>query len=235
MNLQEVMKELEGYGNPKTKHIFLKHGAREPFYNVKVADLKKIVKKVKKNHELSMQLFNTGNSDAMYLAGLIADEKVISQKELDHWADKAYWSMLSECAVAWVAAESPHAWELGMKWKENEKENIACSGWATLSSHITIAPNENLPIKEIETLLNWVGDNLQKSTNRRRYVMNGFVIAVGCYIPELTEKAKKIATKIGKVSVNMGETACKVPDAAPYIQKVEEKGRLGKKRKQARC
>lgn len=30
---------------------------------------KEILKKTKKNHELSLELFATGNSDAMYLAG----------------------------------------------------------------------------------------------------------------------------------------------------------------------
>ena len=65
--------------------------------------------------------------------------------------------------------------------------------------------------------------------------MNAYVIAVGSYIPELTKKAKTIAEKIGKVSVDMGGTACKVPLATEYIQKVEYRGAIGKKRKAARC
>ena len=65
--------------------------------------------------------------------------------------------------------------------------------------------------------------------------MNGFVIAVGTYIKELTEKSKEVANKIGKVKVDVGGTACKVPLAIDYINKVIDKGRLGKKRKSARC
>ncbi len=65
--------------------------------------------------------------------------------------------------------------------------------------------------------------------------MNGFVIAVGTYIASLTNKATAIAEKIGKVEVDMGGTACKVPDAPDYIQKVKDKDRIGKKRKMARC
>jgi hypothetical protein len=65
--------------------------------------------------------------------------------------------------------------------------------------------------------------------------MNGFVIGVGSYIPALTKKATKVAQKIGKVSVEMGGTACKVPLAVDYIQKVVDRGTVGKKRKQARC
>ena len=65
--------------------------------------------------------------------------------------------------------------------------------------------------------------------------MNGFVISVGTYIEGLTKKSKEVASKIGKVSVNMGGTGCKVPLAIDYIKKAIEKGRIGKKRKTARC
>ena len=65
--------------------------------------------------------------------------------------------------------------------------------------------------------------------------MNGFVIAIGSYIKALTEKSKKVAQTIGNVSVDMGGTACKVPLATDYIQKIIDKDRIGKKRKTARC
>jgi 3-methyladenine DNA glycosylase AlkD len=42
-------------------------------FGVKVGDLKPIVKQIKGDQELAMQLYATGNSDAMYLAGLVAD------------------------------------------------------------------------------------------------------------------------------------------------------------------
>ena len=65
--------------------------------------------------------------------------------------------------------------------------------------------------------------------------MNGFVISVGTYIEGLTKKTQEVASRIGKVNVNMGGTACKVPLATDYINKAIEKGRIGKKRKTARC
>ena len=61
MTFDEVMQELQGYGNEQTKKIYINHGASEPVFGVKVQDLKKIVKKVKKNHDLSQKLFATGN------------------------------------------------------------------------------------------------------------------------------------------------------------------------------
>jgi hypothetical protein len=65
--------------------------------------------------------------------------------------------------------------------------------------------------------------------------MNNFVICVGSYVVDLHQDALAIARQIGTVEVDMGGTACQVPLAEEAIQKVVSKGRLGKKRKQARC
>ena len=235
MTKAEVFQELEAYGNPQTKKVLTRHGAREPFFGVKVQDLKKIVKKIKKNHELSLELYETGNSDAMYLAGLIADEKQISKEKLQEWAEKAYWYFISEYTVAWIAAESPFGLELALEWIESDQENIASAGWSTLSSLVSIKSDDDLDHALFMNLLDRVERELHDAPNRVRYTMNGFVISVGTYMEALTLKTIEVAKNIGKVHVDVGGTACKVPDAPSYIQKVIDKGRIGKKRKMARC
>ena len=65
--------------------------------------------------------------------------------------------------------------------------------------------------------------------------MNGFVIATGSFVTDLTQRANEAATLIGKMFVDMGGTACKVPLAKDYIKKVKDKGKIGKKKKVARC
>ena len=235
MTTAEIMEQLEALGNPGTKKILINHGAREPFFGVKVGDLKKIVKKIKKNHVLSLELYATGNSDAMYLAGLIADEKQISKEELQGWARQAYWYMLSEYTVPWVAAESEYGFELGMEWIDSEDPGLAAAGWSTLSSLATIRADEDLDLDVFSALLDRIGEEIHESPNRVRYTMNGFVITVGGSVTPLHEKAVAIAEQIGKVEVWMGKTACKVPLATAYIQKIADKGRVGKKKKVARC
>ncbi|RYZ44357.1 MAG: hypothetical protein EOP49_27295 [Sphingobacteriales bacterium] len=91
MTVNEIMQQLAGMGSEQTRKTFTNHGATGNFFGVKVGDLKTIQKKVKKNHQLSLDLYNTGNSDAMYLAGLIADEKQITKKDLQSWAENATW------------------------------------------------------------------------------------------------------------------------------------------------
>ncbi len=229
----EILKELENYGEESIKKTLIKHGAKEPFFGVKVENLKKIVKKVKKNHTLSLELYKTGNSDAMYLAGLIADETQITEAQLDEWIENAYWYYLSEHAVPCVAADTNYGLEIGMKWIKSNKEHIASAGWSTLTNIARIGAN--IDVKLFSNLLDMVEQNIHQSPNRVRYTMNNFVIACGTFISELTEKSITIANKIGKIDVEMGGTACKVPLAKEYIEKAKVQGIIGKKRKSARA
>ncbi|GAB3203291.1 DNA alkylation repair protein [Pontibacter aydingkolensis] len=235
MTTPEIMQQLASLGCETTKNTLIKHGAREPVFGVKVGDLKPIQKKVKKNHMLAIELYATGNSDAMYLAGLIADEKIITKEDLQRWAEQAYWYMLSEYTVAWVAAESKYGFELAKEWIQSDNDRIATAGWSTLSNLGGIKPDTELDLDYLSQQLDLVQENIHSSPNRVRYTMNGFVIAMGAFVPALKDKAKAVAKAIGKVEVNMGTTSCKVPVALPYTEKVEMMGRHGKKKKMARC
>jgi 3-methyladenine DNA glycosylase AlkD len=235
MTTKEILKELKSYSSESIKKVFLKHGAREPFYGVKVEDLKKIQKKIKKDYEVALELYDTGISDAMYLAGLIADDKKMTKENLHHWAKNAYWSMISEYTVPWVAAESNYGHELAMEWIESDKENIASSGWATYSCLLALTPDEKLNKKEIKSFLKRIEKDIHKAQNRVKQTMNGFVIAVGGNVPELTDSAIETGKKIGAVTVDMGGTACKTPYAPDYIEKIKKRGALGKKKKTVKC
>ena len=235
MTAEQIMKELEKKGSESIKKIFLNHGAKGPLFGVKVGDLKVIQKKVKKDHKLAMELFGTGIYDAMYLAGLIADESKMSKKDIQQWAEKSPSHGISEYTVAWVAAESDYGWELGMKWIDSPKETIASSGWNTLSGVIAMKPDNELDIALIKKLLQRIVKEIHSAPNRVRYTMNGFVIGVGGYIKELTKEAIEVSKKIGDVYVDMGGTACKVPSAPDYIKKMEARGSIGKKKKTVKC
>lgn len=83
MNLEQVMHELEQMGSVQTRKTYKRHGFKEPMYGVKIADLKKLVKKIKKDHELALKLYQTGNYDAKYLAHYIIDPKKMTKRILD--------------------------------------------------------------------------------------------------------------------------------------------------------
>jgi 3-methyladenine DNA glycosylase AlkD len=234
MTVETIMQRLEALGTEQTRKTWRNHGASEPMFGVKVGDLKPIQKEIKKDYALSMALWETQNADARYLAHLIADEKLMTKDDLNHWATTSNWSMLSEFAVASVAAESPHGWELAQTWINAEAENLSSAGWSTLSNWISLE-HKAFNISDLEDLLQRVEQQIHQAKNRETYAMNGFIINVGLYVPELSAKAIATANAIGAVTVNVGNTACKVPFATEYIEKVQASGRTIKKKKVARC
>ena len=95
MTAAEITEQLKQLGTDAYKNTLRNHGVKEPFFGVKVGDLKKIQKRVKKDYQLALDLYDTGIYDAMYLAGLIADDLKMTKKDLKLWATKANCSMLS--------------------------------------------------------------------------------------------------------------------------------------------
>jgi 3-methyladenine DNA glycosylase AlkD len=229
------MTELAARGSESTKRIFAKHGAKEPFFGVKVADLKTIEKRIKGDHPLALKLYATGNGDAQYLAGMLADGAKMTPAELESWASTACWNMISATIVPWVASEHPNGFALALKWIASPKEHIAVSGWKTLSALAATVPDEKLPVKEFSGLLDRVAKTLPKAPDEVRSAMNGFVIACGTYIAALGDKAIATARSLGKVEVDPGETGCKVPDAETYILKCRRGAAVAPKRKTVRC
>jgi len=235
MTVKDIMTELESFGNENIKKILLKHGVKEPFFGVKIEHLKLIEKRIKKDYNLALELYSTNNADAMYLAGLIADDEKMTKEDLRNWVKLAVSNNINEYTVPWVAAGSKHGFELALEWIDSDDEQIAVAGWATLSGLMALKSDDELDLQTLKNLLLRVENNIHSAKNRERYTMNGFVISVGTYVTSLTDNAKAVATTIGPVTVNMNGTACKVPDAITYIKKVSDKGLIGKKKKKLKC
>lgn len=235
MTATEIMTELKSLGNENIKKILLKHGVKEPFFGVKVEYLKPIQKRVKMDYQLAKDLFATGNADAMYLAGLIADDAKMTKADLQSWVEIAVSNNISEYTVPWVAAEGNHGFEMALQWIDSKHEHIEAAGWSTLANMASLKQDSELDMSVLRSLLQRVIKNIHSSPNRVCYTMNNFVICVGAYVKELSAEAIAAANAIGAVIVNMDGTACKVPSAIDYIQKAQQRGSLAKKKKTVKC
>lgn len=235
MNANEILEELKPMGKDSYKRVMFNHGVKEPHYGVKIGDMKPIVKRIKMDYQLALDLYDTGVYDAMYLAGLIADDARMTKDDLRHWVSKAYCRGLSEATVAWVASGSAHGWELGLEWIDSETEMIAVAGWATLGSLVSIKKDDQLDLAALRGLLERVERSIHAAPDLVRYQMNAFVIAVGSYVQPLTDTTIATAQRIGPVMADLGNNACQVPFAPDYIDKVAQRGSIGKKRKTAKC
>ncbi len=235
MNAAQILKELEALGTEGYRNILRRHGVTGPLYGVKIQDLKKYEKVIKKDYQLALDLYATGVYDAMYLAGLIADEKQMTMQDLKLWLKTASCSAIAEYAVAWVAADGPHGWHLALEWIESEDEKTVVAGWGTLSGLAAVKPDASLDMGELRTLLLRVRDSIHFQTDKVKYKMNGFVISLGSHAADFTEESIMIGEEIGPLEIDMGDTSCKVPYAPGYIRKAVTSGKVGKKRKTNRC
>lgn len=230
-----IMSELESLGREQIKNIYMKHGAREPLFGVTTGAMKPLTKKIGISHELAMELYDTGNYDAMYLAGMISAPKSMSEMDIELWMQNAYFQGLSNFVVARVLAGMEGAQEIADRWMNCGKELYQSAGWTCYAALVEYLPDYNFDRKKISSMLKFIEKNIHTSMNWVKYAMNGFLISVGISYLPLHEESLRIALAIGEVKVNMEGTNCKTPLASSYIQNAVAKGRLGYKRKTPLC
>ena len=235
MTFEEVMHELEALSTEKCKKIYRAHGVREPHWGVPTTAMRPLAKKIKRHQPLAEQLYATGNYDAMYFAGMIADPKAMTEADFDRWMDVAYFFMLSDYVVAVSLAETDFAQTVADRWIKSGEELRMSAGWACYEWLLGSRPDSEFDPEKIRTMLNTVANTIHDQPNRTRYSMNNFVVAVGVSFLPLHEEALKTAEKMGKVNVSTEKGACSVPFATDAILKAKEKNRLGFKRKNVRC
>jgi 3-methyladenine DNA glycosylase AlkD len=236
MTATQILRELRPLGQQRYKATLChNHGVKEPCFGVPIGELKKFQKRIKKDYQLALDLYDSGNYDAMYLAGLIADDARMTKTDLQRWVNNAYAASLPGTTVPSVAAGSPHGWTMALKWIASQKKHIAAAGWATLSCLVSVEDDKDLDLTELKRLLQAVEKSIHEKPDVVRYQMNAFVIAVGSYVESMTAFALAVGERIGEVKADLGKNSCQVFYAPDYIRKVQARGTIGQKRKSAKC
>ena len=216
MTLAEAMAALERAGSPQTRKTYARHGAPEPMFGVSFATLKTLMKRIGVDHELGLALWETGNFDARNLAVKVVDPARMSPGELDRWAAAPY-APMCVAYVAHVAAEGPHARAKADQWLAAPSRALRCVAW-TLVGAMAMC-DETAPDAWFAERLAEIERSIHAAPNARRAAMNQAVIAIGCRSAALRKAATAAAKRIGKLEVDHGDTACRTPDAAEYIDK----------------
>ena len=130
LNFETVMEQLESLGKERTKKMYMSNGAKEPLFGVTIGSMKPMVKQIKINQSLAEALYATGNYDAMYFAGFIADSKAMTEEDFNRWIETAYFYMISDFVVAVSLAESDIAQQVSDKWIASGEELKISAGWS---------------------------------------------------------------------------------------------------------
>lgn len=229
MNCNQALKRLEALGTAQTRKTYGRHGVLGPMFGVKFGDLNKLVKQIKVDHDLALELWDSGNFDARLLATMIADPSKMTMKALTAWMKDVDGHALAG-ALSNVAQRSPVAQKIMHKWMASKKETVASTGWMMLAG-ITREFPDMFSKQEYRTYLRTIENEIYSSQNRVGYSMNLAMIGIGTYIDE--KMALQVAARVGEVHVDHGDTSCKTPLAIDYIPKAaaRHRAKLAKRRK----
>jgi 3-methyladenine DNA glycosylase AlkD len=235
MDFETVMRELEALGKERTKKMYISNGAHEPLFGAATGAMKPIAKKIKINQRLAEELYTTGNYDAMYFAGIIADPKAMTESDFDRWMDAAYFYMLSDFVVAVTLSESDIAQDVADKWIASGDELRMSAGWSCYCWLLGNRLDNEFSEGKISNMLDIVKNTIYDSPERTKSAMNNFLYTVGISYLPLHEKAVETAKEVGTVEVKRDKKKSSFLNAYESIQKEIDKGRLGFKRKYVRC
>lgn len=229
------MRELEALGKERMKKMYISNGAHEPVFGVATGAMKPMAKKIKINQPLAEELYATGNYDAMYFAGVIADPKAMKESDYERWIEGAYFYMLSDYVVAVTLAESDIAQDVADKWIESGDELKMSAGWSCYCWLLGNRKDHEFSEEKIANMLDRVKNAIHQSPERTKASMNNFVYTVGVsYIP-LHEKAIETAKEISIVEIKRDKKKNSFLNAYENIQKEIDRGKIGFKRKYVRC
>jgi 3-methyladenine DNA glycosylase AlkD len=214
----QILRELEAMGTEQNRKIYKRHGVGDNMYGVSYADLKKLKKKVKINHDAALKLWATGNHDARIFATMIADPKQATDTLLDKWVHDLRDYLVADALTGYIA-QTGFARAKMETWTADDGEWIGTVGW-NLLTHLAMH-DDMLPEAFFEPYLATIERELHQRKNRVRYAMNNALIAIGLRSPALEARATGVARHLGKVHVDHGETNCKTPDAIAYINKAK--------------
>ena len=221
MNAQEIVTTLKKLGKPQTAAIYKRHGSGDNVFGVLTSEIAKLQKKIKVDHALAMELWKTGNAEARVLALQIADPEKLTRADAD--------GLLKDGPVRFVGyylsgllARSPIAEKTMRAWMKSPDEERREMGYGIFAFRLKDDPAW-VSDADAEKALATIEKEIHRSPNWARYAMNGALISIGVYKPALRKKAIAAARRIGKVEVDHGETNCKTPDAASYIEKAAKR------------
>jgi 3-methyladenine DNA glycosylase AlkD len=216
--IDTILKDLKALGDPKAVAVWKKVGMNtDKYFGVNLTKLKTYAKKHRKNHELALELWDSGYHDARLLATLLEETKKTTEAQIEKWvADCDFWDLNNKLCSE-VVVNTPFAQKKIDSWLKSKTEMVRRAGYMTV---VGLAKgDENLPDSFFEPYLAKVEKEIGKETNWVREAMNYLLIYVGSRNKELGKISLKIAEKIGKVEIDYGESSCQAPDAIAYIKK----------------
>jgi 3-methyladenine DNA glycosylase AlkD len=204
ISVDEVLRRLKVEARPENLAGMARYGiVVENRLGVSIPELRKLAKKIGKNHNLALELWKTGISDAMILASLIAEPEKLTEEQMEEWVnDFNSWDVCDQVCNN-LFNSHPLVWKKILDWSKREEVFVKRATFALLSSlavHDKEAPDERFidflqVIKReavdnrnfVKKAVNWALRNIGK----RNLNLNRAAIKVAREIRQIDSKASR--------------------------------------------
>lgn len=194
MTTKDILAQLKSLGDDARRAHNTKAGAPDNQFGVKLGDIRVIAKKIKTDHKLALELWNTGNVEAQLLATLIIKPKDLSAAELDALTRSTTCAQVADWLNAYVVAQHPEKDALREKWMKEKDRWAARAGWNLTASRVNKKAADDL---DLPGLLDRIEKELPKAMPEVQWTMNNTLAAIGIHHPKLRKRAVAIGEKIG--------------------------------------
>ncbi|HIZ37225.1 MAG TPA: DNA alkylation repair protein [Candidatus Ruania gallistercoris] len=208
--LDAVLAELATLEDPAIRAVNERHGDE---HGVNLTRLRAVAKRLKTNHELAVDLWQTGGASARLLALLICRPKAFGREELDRMLRETRTPKVHAWLVSYVVKKSPHAEELRLAWLSDPDPQVASAGWELTSERVAKTPDGlDLPalLDEVEAELTGAADPLQ-------WAMNETLATIGIHHAGERERAVAIGERLEVLKDYPTSPGCTSPYAPAWI------------------
>ena len=216
MNVRQALAELEALGDEGMRAYNAKSGAGENQFGVKLGDIRKVAKKVKKDHALALALWETGNADARFLATLVIDAKRLSADDVDRMVRSLTWDRVADWLNSYVVKEHPEKEALRERWMKSKDPWSLRAGWNLTSERVARSADG----LDLGKLLDRIEKEMGKAAPAAQWTMNFTLIAIGVHHASLRERALAIGEKLGVLRDYPTSKGCTSPFAPIAIREL---------------
>ena len=103
-------------------------------FGVSVADIRQLAKRLGRNHELALALWDTGVYEARMLTTFVDEPSRVTPSQMDRWCrDFDSWG-ICDALCFHLFDKTPHAWKKIAKWSDARAEFVKRASFALLAS-----------------------------------------------------------------------------------------------------
>lgn len=216
LNLADVLKQLKALGDKAVFAHNAKNGAGENQFGVKRGDLRKLADRIKSNHELALELWETGNVDARFLATLLMKPDRLSAAELEAMVKSVRFMWLADWLHSYVVKVHADRETLRQKWMKAKDPVAARAGWQLTAGRVAKSPEGIDPV----ALLDRIEKELGSAAPETQWTMNTCLAEIGIHFPKLRKRAIAIGEKLGVYRDYPVSKGCTSPFAPEWINEM---------------